>query len=337
MTEKKKTVKKAAAKKTKKIAVKKTVDKKSTSPYISIVITVYNEEGNLLKLIEELKEPLSVYDYEVIFVDDGSSDGSLEILKSNRSKNKRLKILQFGANYGQHAAHAAGLRVAKGEIIVLIDSDLQNDPADIPRFVSEIEDNGMAAVFGWRVNRENNFILRQLPSKIFNWVRNRNLSRPLHDYGCALNAFRREFVDELIDKPDYLKHITTYIAAKKVPITEVKINERERYSGVSHYNFIRLLQNALDLIIVSASKPIATALLAAVGAVSFLLSLFALLLFLPDWLFGEASFFDYIIYPYAFFMGGLACAVLALINERISSVLRQLNKKPLYIVKEYLD
>jgi len=308
-----------------------------SKPYLSAVIPFYNEGENIPTLLAELEDALKPYDYEIIFIDDGSSDNSIDILKESREKNRRIKIIQFNTNYGQHASFVAGFLSAKGEIIVMLDADLQNDPKDIPRFVNEIENNGMSAVFGWRTNRENSLLYRQIPSIIFNYIRNNFIEKKLHDYGCALNAFRREFIDELADKPDHLKHITTYIASKKVPITEVKIEERVRSAGKSRYDFIRLLQLGLDLLITTASKPVATAFLLVSSAISFIFALIALLGSLPSFISGNAGFIDLIFYPWVFFMGGLMASVLALINERIAGLLRQQFKKPLYIIKEYLD
>jgi len=306
-------------------------------PYLSVVIPVYNEEKNIPVLLEELAQHLAPYDYELIFIDDGCVDKSYEILKEKRESNRKIKIIRFNGNYGQHAAFAAGFQVAKGDLVAMIDSDLQNDPAELPRFINEIENNGFAAAFGWRVNRENSFFMRRIPSKMFNFMRNRFLKHPLHDYGCALNVFRREFIDELSDNLDFLKHITTYIASKGIPVTEVKIHERKRSEGKSRYNFMRLLQLSLDLLITSASKPIATTILMATAALSVILCFTAFIVGYPALKWGEVTLLEYIIYPYMFFMGGLVSAVLALINERASGLFRHLLKKPVYIVKEFLE
>jgi len=305
--------------------------------HISVVIPVFNEEGSLPTLLEELGSALSQYKYEIIFVDDGSSDGSFDILRSAREKDGRIKIIQFNGNFGQLAAFAAGFQAAKGSIIAMLDSDLQNDPADLPKFIEEIEKNGNVAAFGWRINRENSFFLRQIPSKLFNMVRNRFIEKPLHDYGCAMNVFRREFIDELSDRPEFLKHITTYIASKRAQVVEVQIKERKRKAGKSAYNFMRLLQLGLDILITTAHRPVATALLLLATAVSGLLGIAALAVGFKPFVTGETHLFEYLILPYMFFMGGLVTSVLALINERVSGLLRNMHKKPVYVIKEYLD
>ena len=304
---------------------------------VSVVIPFYNEEESLPKLLSELEAVMNGFDYEAIFVDDGSSDGGAEAIKKRRKKNRRIKIIQFSDNFGQHAGLAAGLRAAKGKVIVTMDADLQNDPADIPKFLHQIQEQGNYAAFGWRVNRENSFLLRRLPSILFNWIRNRNLRQPLHDYGCALNAFRREFIDELAESPEHLKHLTTYIAGRKLPYTEVKINERERVGGKSNYNSMRLLQLSMDLLITTATKPVATTLLLLTAGISLILFVVSLAWVIATVLTGSGCSVFCATYPFVFFVGSLVCAVLALINEKVSALLRQMHKKPLYIIKEHLD
>lgn len=318
--------------------MEKSGTKTDRSPHISVITPVYNEEGNLPGLIRETESALEDYDYEIIFVDDGSSDGSFDILMESRERNRRVKIIRFNGNFGQHSAMMAGFQAANGDILVTLDADLQNNPQDIPRFIEKIEKGGCAAAFGWRVNRENRFFLRQLPSKFFNWVRNRYLEHPLHDYGCALNAFRREFVDELAGSPGYLRHITTYIAGKKVPCVEIRINERERQTGSSNYNFMILLQLAIDILITTSTKPVATSLLVLTAAVSFALFMFSALFSVYSLLAVKGSgAIELFLFPFVFFVSSLVCGVLALINEKVSNLLRQMNKKPPYIIKEQLD
>ena len=306
-------------------------------PEASIIIPFYNEEKNLPKLLVELEKVLKEIDHEVIFIDDGSSDGGMEILKQGREKNRRIKIIQFSDNFGQHAALAAGFQASRGKIIVTLDADLQNDPADIPKFLDKIQKEGYYAAFGWRINRENSFILRRLPSKMFNWLRNRNLQQPLHDYGCALNAFRREFIDELADSPEYLKHLTTYIASRKLPYAEVQVNERERTAGSSNYNSMRLLQLSIDILITTATKPVATTVLMGAAALSLVLFAVSIAAVVYTVSTGGAVSVLGVVFPFVFLIGSLCCAMLALINEKVSALLRQMHKKPLYIIKEQID
>ncbi len=300
---------------------------------ISVVVPVYNEAGNLSQLLDEAEPALAALDYELIFVDDGSADQSVPIIRGRMRANPRLRLIQFSYNFGQQAAFAAGYQAAEGAIIVTLDADLQNDPKYIPQFVEKIEKEGDDAVFGWRVNRENDFFLRQLPSKLFNLIRNSFLQRPLHDYGCALTAFRREFVDELRDSPEYLKHITTYIASRRVKYSEIRIVERPRLTGRSHYNFLRLLQLAMDLMILMSNKPVATMLLVGAGAASSLLFLASMAAAAAAFLMRGPEALWLLTVPFLFLMMALFSAVLMLINERVSSLIRNVYRRPPYIIK----
>ena len=306
-------------------------------PKVSVVVPVYNEEGNLPRLLDEVEQALAALDYEVIFVDDGSADRSEQIIRERMRANPCLRLIQFSDNFGQQAAFTAGYQAAAGEIIVTLDADLQNDPKYIPQFIETMEREESAAVFGWRINRENDFFLRQLPSRLFNLIRNSCLQRPLHDYGCALSAFRREFVDELRDSPEHLKHITTYIASRRVKYSEVRIIERQRHSGRSHYNFMRLLQLAMDLMILMSNKPVATMLLTGAGAVSFLLFLVSLVAAVFGVFERGAGALWLLTVPFLFLMAALFSAVLMLINERVSSLLRNVYRRPPYIIKGASD
>lgn len=302
-------------------------------PKISVVVPVYNEEGNLPRLLDEAEQALAPLDYELIFVDDGSADRSERIIRERMRANPRLRLVQFSYNFGQQAAFAAGYQAAAGDIIVTLDADLQNDPKYIPQFVERIENEGDAAVFGWRVNRENDFFLRQLPSRLFNLIRNSFLQRPLHDYGCAFTAFRRDFVDELRDSPEYLKHITTYIASRRVKYSEIRIVERPRLTGRSHYNFLRLLQLAMDLMILMSNKPVATMLLVGAGAVSSLLFVVSMAAAVAGLLNRGPEALWLLTVPFLFLMMALFSAVLMLINERVSSLIRNVYRRPPYIIK----
>lgn len=307
------------------------------NPKISVIVPVFNEAENLPLLLPELTAALEPFDYEVIFVDDGSSDGSAAVIKTAREGNRRIRLVQFSDNFGQHAALIAGYQVARGGIIVTMDADMQNDPANIPRFIEKIEKEGNDAVFGWRVNRENSLFLRQLPSRVFNALRNRFLQRPLHDYGCALNAFRRRFVDELSESPDHLKHITTYIASRRVKYEEVQIEERRRHSGKSRYSHMRLLQLAVELLITGSNKPVATFLLMFTAALAGLFTLGFGAAAVHAVAGGRGYAVEFVFFAFMSFVAGIVSGVLALVNEKISSLLRLSHKKPPYIIKEHLD
>jgi glycosyltransferase involved in cell wall biosynthesis len=165
---------------------------------ISVVIPVYNEQESLEKLHKELALVLSKIGktYEIIFVDDGSTDASLEVLKTIRKKNKKVRIISFRKNFGQTAALSAGFDYAQGETIITLDADLQNDPRDIPKLLKKI-DEGYDVVSGWRKERKEPYFTRILPSRVANWLISKVSGVALHDYGCTLKAYKKEIIKEI--------------------------------------------------------------------------------------------------------------------------------------------
>jgi len=167
-------------------------------PAISIVVPVYNEEECVLPLcrkIREACEPLGK-PYEIIFVDDGSCDGTFEVLHQIHSQDGRVKVIRLRKNYGQTAAMAAGFEHAQGGSIVSMDGDLQNDPADIPRLLAKLEE-GYDVVCGWRKDRKDKLISRKIPSMVANWLIGKITGVPIHDNGCSLKAYRAEIIKKL--------------------------------------------------------------------------------------------------------------------------------------------
>src|SRR5215475_4543435 len=165
---------------------------------LSVVVPMYNEVENVVQMVDAITTALQhvEYDYELIAVDDGSTDGTREKLAQMVESNPRLRVIEFRRNYGQTAAMSAGIEYASGEVIVTIDGDLQNDPKDIPMLVAKI-DEGYDLVHGWRKNRQDPFLSRKLPSKIANRIISRATRFPVHDLGCTLKAMRREIATDL--------------------------------------------------------------------------------------------------------------------------------------------
>jgi glycosyltransferase involved in cell wall biosynthesis len=164
---------------------------------LSIVIPIYNEEENIQILHDKLKEVLDPLEkeYEILFVDDGSTDRTLPILEEIQAKDNRMVVLSLRRNFGQTAAFAAGFDFARGDVIITIDGDLQNDPADIPKLLELIKDNDL--VSGWRKKRKDPFFTRRLPSIAANWLISNVTGVKLHDYGCSLKAYRRDVIKNL--------------------------------------------------------------------------------------------------------------------------------------------
>ena len=218
---------------------------------ISLVIPVYNEEESLPELYEELGRvcPGLGKPYEIIFVDDGSTDGSFETLKRLRAGDPRVRILRFRRNFGQTAALAAGFDQARGDVIVTLDADLQNDPADIAALLAKI-DAGYDIVSGWRRDRKDRFLSRRLPSIMANGLISRFTGVKLHDYGCTLKAFRREVIKSINLYGELHRFIPAIASTMGVSIAEIEVRHRPRTKGKSKYNIFRFTRVILDTLTV---------------------------------------------------------------------------------------
>jgi len=214
-------------------------------PDFSLIVPVYDEEDNLHPLQERIQNALQDLDYEVIYINDGSQDRSGEILDTLATQDPRVKIIHFVRNYGQTAALTAGIRNAKSEILITLDADLQNDPFDIPQMIQELE--GCDVVCGWRKNRKDNFLIRTLPSKIANGLISRLSNVPLHDYGCTLRVYRREFIHDIPLYGEMHRFIPIYVTWAGARIKEVPVTHHPRIAGYSKYGLWRIPKVLLDL------------------------------------------------------------------------------------------
>lgn len=215
---------------------------------ISIVVPVYNEIESLDALFSELKTTLEAlpYTWEIVFIDDGSIDGSYKKLLEIQTNCAQVGIVQFRRNFGQTAALSAGFDFAHGNIIITMDADLQNDPADIAVIVGKL-DEGYDIVSGWRYARQDSWLNRKLPSKIANWLISRFTKVSLHDYGCTLKAYRREVVKNLNLYGELHRFIPALANERGARVTEVKVNHRRRQFGHSKYTLSRTSRVVLDL------------------------------------------------------------------------------------------
>lgn len=218
---------------------------------ISVVIPVFNEEDSLDRLYAELKESLDRLDkeHEMLFVDDGSRDRSLEILKRMRDADPAVKVISFRKNFGQTAALSAGFDHARGDIVITMDADLQNDPADIPMLLDKI-DEGYDLVSGWRFDRKDKWLSRRLPSILANKLISWATDVTLNDYGCTLKAIRQEVVRNITLYGELHRFIPAVASWMGVRIAEVKVNHRARMAGESKYGISRVVRVLLDLITV---------------------------------------------------------------------------------------
>ena len=218
---------------------------------LSLVIPVYNEATNLPELHGEITAAcqILVKSYEIIFVDDGSEDDSLPVLKQLLKKDPHIRIIQLRKNFGQTAALSAGFDHARGNIIITLDSDLQNDPKDFGLLIEKIEE-GYDLVCGWRTKRKDRFITRRLPSILANWLISKMTRVKLHDYGCTLKAFRREIIKHIKLYGELHRFIPAIASIVGVSIAEVKVNHRKRRHGKSKYSVWRFPKVILDLLTV---------------------------------------------------------------------------------------
>ena len=229
---------------------------------LSVVVPIYNEEANIRELDESIRAALddSGFVYEVIFADDGSVDGSFEALKELAGRDSRIKVIRLRRNFGQTAAMAAGFDAASGSVIVPLDGDLQNDPADIPALMAKIAE-GYDVVSGWRKSRRDTFINRKLPSMLANSLISHMTGVHLHDYGCTLKAYRREILDGIHlygEMHRFVPALASQIGAK---VAELPVRHHPRRHGTSKYGISRTMRVILDLMTVKfllsySTKPI---------------------------------------------------------------------------------
>lgn len=308
---------------------------------LSVVIPLYNEEENIEELHKKLTETLSnlPISYEIIYIDDGSIDNTLKILEEIQKKDPRVVVLSFRRNFGQTAAFAAGFDFARGDVVVTMDGDLQNDPADIPKLLDAIKDADL--VSGWRKKRKDPFLSRRLPSAVANWLIGKVTGVRIHDYGCSLKAYRREVVKNLRLYGEMHRFIPALASWYGVKIKEVEVIHHQRYRGKSKYGIGRTIKVLLDLVTVKflhsfSTKPIQF--FGPIGVVFMIVGclivsyLFALKILKGISIGGRplllGGFFSVLI--------GLNFIGMGLLGEMIVRVYHETQKKPIYIIKKIL-
>ncbi len=308
---------------------------------LSVVIPLYNEEENIEELHKKLTQTLSKLpiSYEIIYVDDGSTDNTLDKIEKIQKTDPHVVILAFRRNFGQTAAFAAGFDFARGEIVITMDGDLQNDPADIPNLLEAIKDADL--VSGWRKKRKDPFLSRRLPSIVANWLIGKVTGVKIHDYGCSLKAYRREVVKNLRLYGEMHRFIPALASWYGVKIKEVEVTHHPRYRGKSKYGIGRTIKVLLDLVTVKflhsfSTKPIqffgpigVLFMIVGVAIVGYLL----MLKFLKGVSIGGrplllGGFFSVLI--------GLNFIGMGLLGEMIVRVYHETQKKPIYILKKIL-
>ncbi|GAB3009412.1 glycosyltransferase family 2 protein [uncultured Cyclobacterium sp.] len=218
-----------------------------TQPEISVVITIFNEEGNIAPLLDAVYESLSAIDYELILVDDGSTDRSVEKMKA--LANERTRVLVFNKNYGQTTALAGGIDHSNGKYIVTMDGDLQNDPSDIPMLLKMVRDEDWDVVAGRRAKRKDGFVLRKLPSKMANWLIRHTTKVFLSDYGCSLRIYKAHIAQNMGLYGELHRFIPVLAKQEGARMTEVDVKHHPRIHGESKYGLSRTFKVIADLIL----------------------------------------------------------------------------------------
>lgn len=307
---------------------------------VSVVVPLYNEEGNVNELYQELYSALhdKEFSYEIIFVDDGSSDRTAEIVQGICEQDPKVTVVIFRRNFGQTAAMSAGFDYSRGNIVVTMDGDLQNDPADIPKLLDYIN-NGYDVVAGWRYKRQDPFLNRRLPSMIANKVISTITNVHLHDYGCSLKAYRKEVIDNINLYGEMHRFIPAIASAMGTSIAEVKVNHRPRLHGSSKYGISRTFRVILDLITVKfllsySNRPIH--IFGLIGMGSFGLgTIIGTILFLQRQLYG-APLADRPLFLLSILLVfiGVQFVTFGLISELQIRTYHESQNKPIYYVKD---
>lgn len=307
----------------------------SESPVVSIVIPVFNEAQSLeelytrlTKTLEDLGQP-----YEVIAVDDGSTDSSLELLQSIRNKDKRWRILRLSRNFGQTAAIYAGFSRSEGAFIIMLDADLQVFPEDIPLIYQKLE-AGCDMVSGWRVDRKDNFF-RRLISRLLNWYTERVTGFHIHDHGCSLKGFRRNMIVHMLNFSHRCRYLPVDAALLGGTIAEVPIRHSDRQHGNSKYGILKLLRTGFDMITSITIMPLQ--LIGVLGSLSafagFAMGLRVLYVRI---IYGNLLQLESV-FAALFFLSGIQLMVTGLMCEYVGRIYIEAQRKPLFIIKEELD
>jgi glycosyltransferase involved in cell wall biosynthesis len=312
------------------------------APEISVFLPVYNEEPNLHPLHAKLDQALKALgrSAEIVYVDDGSSDGSLKILRELADMDPRVRVVALRRNYGQTAAMAAGIDAARGKVLIPMDADLQNDPVDITRLLDKL-DEGYDVVSGWRKNRKDKMVTRKIPSMIANRVISWIGGVPLHDYGCSLKAYRRESLEDVKLYGEMHRFIPIYASWAGARVTEIPVEHHPRTMGKSKYGLSRTLKVVFDLMTIKfmasyQTKPIYV--FGSFGMLAFAISLLAGLYAVFLKLFHKADFVQtpLPVLTIVMFAVGVQFLLMGLLAEMQVRTYHESQSKPIYAVREKL-
>jgi glycosyltransferase involved in cell wall biosynthesis len=305
---------------------------------ISLVISVYNEVDSIRPLINKIEEALKDLNYEIVFVDDGSTDGTLEAIKS--IENEKIKTVVFNKNYGQTTAMAAGIDYASGDYIATLDGDMQNDPADIPKMIKLLEDEGWDVVAGRRAKRKDSLFIRKIPSKIANTLIRRLTKVYINDYGCTLKVFKSEIAKNLGLYGELHRFIPVLAVLLGARITEVDVNHYPRIYGETKYGLSRTFRVMSDLLLMVffqkyLQRPMH--IFGTIGILAFIIGAFINFYLLVIKLFGEdIGGRPLLVLGIMLTLGGVQLISCGIIAEIIMRTYYETQKKSTYLVKEVL-
>jgi len=311
-----------------------------SGPEVSVFLPVFNEEPNLRPLHAKLDAALDVLgrSAEIVYVDDGSTDGGLKILREIAESDPRVRVVALRRNYGQTAAMAAGIDAAKGKVLIPMDADLQNDPADIARLLDKL-DEGYDVVSGWRKNRKDKMVTRKIPSMIANRLISWIGGVPLHDYGCSLKAYRRESLEDVRLYGEMHRFIPIYASWAGARVTEIPVEHHARTMGKSKYGLSRTLKVVFDLMTIKfmasyQTKPIYV--FGSFGMFAFVISLLAGLYAIFLKIFHKADFVQtpLPILTIVMFAVGIQFLLMGLLAEMQVRTYHESQAKAIYAVRE---
>lgn len=315
----------------------------STSPYLSVVIPIFNEEESIPTLYMRLTEELQAlgHSYEIIAVDDGSRDRSFPILQELAQKDRRLRVVRFRRNFGQTAAFSAGFDRASGAVVITIDADLQNDPADIRHLLAKV-DEGYDVVSGWRASRKDAFLNRRLPSQIANRIISWSTGVYLHDYGCSLKAYRTEVLRNIQLYGELHRFIPAIASWQGVAVAELPVNHHPRRFGKTKYGIGRTVRVILDLLTVRfllsyGTRPMHIFGLLGLGAMA-LGSFISLYLMVLKFVYSEAlAERPLLLLGILLIILGVQFISIGLIGELVVRTYYETQHKPIYAVREEIN
>jgi glycosyltransferase involved in cell wall biosynthesis len=310
---------------------------------VSLVVPVFNEADNLRSLYDEVAAILANagFEAEILCIDDGSRDRSFAILAELAAADRRLKVIRLRRNFGQTAAMAAGFAAARGEVVIPLDADLQNDPADIPKLLAKL-DEGYDVVSGWRRERRDGFLFRRLPSLIANGLISRMTGVHLNDYGCTLKAYRREVLERINLYGELHRFVPALASQVGARVTEIPVNHRPRRAGASKYGIDRTLRVILDLVTVKfllkySTRPMQLFGKWAAGAAALAFLTFAMTIWMK---YAEGLSMNrnpLLILSALLLFSAVQFVALGLLGELVTRTYHEVQDKPIYTIRETIN